>query len=365
MLRISAPSSGRSAQSRSGQACHHFLLSIAVSAPVLLAGCQSAYVLSQGWHQLQLGRQQRPLKEVLGDPQTSAEHAEKLKWVPKVLDFCRDELGLDPGDAYTSYLDTTGTPVSYVVTASHQLALIPYRWRFPFVGKVSYKGYFARDDADAEASRLREQGYDVQVSPVRAYSTLGWFKDPVLSTMLEDDVVELIDLLIHETTHRTVYLPDATSFNESLATHIAYEGTQRFVAKHPDLQPLLAQYEARRRRTKQHRELLFRLRRDLDALFRSQIPDSDKVKQKKALFRTASRAIRTLSSEPSNYELPANNCVILGVARYHEYEEFLTHLQRDVGGHPNQLTAYLVAFAQTGQALPELLNKGKGAVVLP
>ena len=331
--------------------------------PPLLSSCQIGYVVSQGCRQLTLNCDQVPLDSPSLEQALTALEREKLAWITKVVDYCRAELGLDPGDAYSTFLDTGGKPISYVVTAAHPLALVPYRWRFPFVGAVSYKGFFNLEDAEAEVARLLTAGFDAALHPVEAYSTLGWFRDPILSTMLERDLTDLIDLIIHETTHRTIYLEDHTSFNESLATHVAAEGTERFLHAHAELLPLLAEFQARQKRSEQRGALLARLYRDLDALYRSSLPDSRKLALKKALFQTASRADELVRGDSGGDSLPASNALVLAFARYHEFEPVLRELQAKLGGHPRHLTAYLLEFMKAGKPLSDLLRPDRSLTV--
>ena len=333
-----------------------FLCFSFLTCSILLSACQAGYVLRQGWHQLTLGCDQVPLDSPSLEKTLTVAEREKLSWIPRIVEYCREELGLTPGDAYSTFLDTGGKPISYVVTAAHPLALIPYRWRFPFVGVVSYKGYFDVEDARREAVRLASAGFDSAVQPVGAYSTLGWFRDPILSTMLDNDLPELIDLIIHETTHRTIYFDDHTSFNESLATHVAAEGTEHFIRAHPELLPLLPGYRARRSTAAESERLLARLYRDLDALYRSPLPDSTKLSVKGALFKTASRAYELIQGRAEGRVLPASNTSVLAFARYHEFKPLLRKLQEKRGGHPRHLTAYLLEFMRAGRPLAEILH---------
>lgn len=319
-----------------------------------VTGCQMGYVLSQGWRQLSLSDDQVALDSASLDETLTESDRDKLVWIPRILDFCRTELGLDPGDSYTTFLDTGGRPISYVVTAAHPLALLPYRWSFPFVGAVAYKGYFDQADAEKEAARLAEKGFDSRVDPVQAYSTLGWFRDPVLSTMLERDLTELIDLIIHETTHRTIYFDGATEFNESLATYVAREGTLRFLAAHDELRPLIAGYRSERQQAEQVETLLIRLHDDLDAVYRSDLPDKRKLSLKQTLFESASRSYALIRDDPGR-TIPASNTVVLSFVRYHQLVPFLERLTRKFGGHPRDLTAYLLEFERSGRPISELL----------
>jgi predicted aminopeptidase len=318
---------------------------IAAAAP-LLASCQSWYVLSQGVGQLRLLSKQVRLDAPDLEKTATAEEIEMLRWVPEILELARAELALDPGDSYRTYLDTEDAPLSYAVTACHPLALLPYRWSFPFVGQVPYKGYFDEGDANAEADRLRARGLECSVLPVAAFSTLGWFKDPVTTPMLRGGIAELADTLIHETTHRTLYIKGSTSFNESLATHMGREGTIRFLAAHEELRHLLPAYLEARAAAMEREEILLRVRNDLDALYRSPVGDEAKLARKMEIFETASRAQALL--RPGSAAIPASNSALLSFARYHEFEPLLRELQDVLGGEPAALVTHLGSLEDDG-----------------
>ncbi|HVR76259.1 MAG TPA: aminopeptidase [Planctomycetota bacterium] len=319
-----------------------------------MAGCQSGYLLKQGLGQLRLKDDEVPLDSTELSKRISASDSEKLRWVPRILDFCRDGLGLEPGDSYTSYVDTRGKPVSYAVTAAHPLALIPFEWRFPFVGRVPYKGYFDEDAAREEAERLTARGFETRVVSVGAYSTLGWFRDPIFTSMLEGTLADLVDVIIHETTHRTRYFPGSVSFNESLATHIARQGTERFLAAHDDLRADLPEYRARRRAAMERETLLLRLRNDLDALYRAPVEDGAKLRRKAELFATASEAYRQLVGCADKASLPATNAFVLSLSRYHEFEPLLARLQESLGGDPADLMKYLKELPRSINPVPAI-----------
>ena len=307
---------------------------------LLLSGCQAGYVLKQGWGQLSVSRSHLPIDSPQLEETTTPENLQKLRRVPRILEFCREELGLDPGDSYQSYVDTAEEPISFAVMASHPLALIPYQWHFPFVGSVPYKGYFEEKEAHQEAARLEESGFESLVAPVGAYSTLGWFQDPVLSTMLDGNTADLIDIIIHETTHRTIYFAGASSFNESLATHMAREGTLRLLSSSEELRGELPEYLEKKRAHLERETLLLRLQKDLKALYRSAASDTRKRARKSEIFETASAAYRHLLGS-TRASIPASNAFVLSVARYHEYEPLLIRLQERLGGSPADLMTYL------------------------
>ncbi len=334
----------------------------------LFVGCQSGYLIEQGSGQLGLiwGRVDLDDQELLASLED--DERRKLEWAPKILEFARTELGLDPGDSYTTFFDTKGEPITHLVVASERLALIPYEWCFPIVGCVPYKGYFDEDDADAEADRLREQGWDVSVLPASAYSTLGWFSDPVLSDMLDRPFPGFVDVLIHETVHRTLYLPGGTAFNESLATHVAREGTRLFLERHPESasEEDLEAWQRRQRFSRLYEESLARLRDDLDSLFRSDLPDVEKEARKAELLGTTKRTIERLLGRAGLPNL-TNADVILS-DRYHGYVEDFARIQRRVGGHPKNLLSYLARESSEGLArLEELLAEAReeGSPTIP
>ncbi len=132
--------------------------------------------------------------------------------------------------------------VSYAVTAAEKFQLKAFLWKFPLVGEVPYKGFFVRADADEEAAELKRQGYDTLVRGVSAYSTLGWIRDPILSSMLNYRDEDFVNLLIHESIHANIYIKSEADFNEQLATFLGNKGSEAFYAAHPDLKSSAIQY---------------------------------------------------------------------------------------------------------------------------
>lgn len=309
-----------------------------------LHSCQAGYVIRQGLGQFRLSNEQIPLETITKNDALSAEARAKLAWVPRVLEFAVSRLGLDPGDSYQTYVDTAGEPVSYVVSAAAPLALIPYQWQFPFAGRVGYKGFFDLDEARAEKERLEADGFDTLLTPVQAFSTLGWFRDPILSTMLEKDLPDLVDLLIHESVHRTIYFKahaaETTAYNESLASHVAYEGTLLFLAAHEDLKQHLVSYRLSKVRARLTGDVIKDLRVDLHTLYSNTLPDDEKRIAKARLFELASRSYKHLTGD-SEARLPQTNALILAAAAYKELVPRFRELQKALGGDPKELIAYL------------------------
>ena len=192
-----------------------------------LTGC---YLTRQGFRQVELLMSREPIETVLKSNHISPEERQKLILTKDVLHFAKSA-GLNIGSSYTSYVKLEGDAVSYVVQAAKPTATELKNWWFPIVGSVPYLGFFDRDDRDKEAAQLEEQGYEVHRGSVAAYSSLGWFSDPVFSSMLRRSDVELAHLYFHELTHRTVWLGDGVEFNENLAEFVGDVLTQDFFTR--------------------------------------------------------------------------------------------------------------------------------------
>ena len=183
--------------------------------------------------QLRVITNSTPIAEIAEHPRPAdPQRHTRLRFVAAVRDYGRERIGLDVRDQYTCFYDTGGRPLSWNVSASPPDRFEPYLWRFPIVGAVPYKGFFEIDRAQKERSILQSKGLDVSLSQVSAYSTLGFFADPVLSTMLKYSDDSLATLLLHELTHATAYAPGHTDFNESLATFVGRRGSLDFLSEH-------------------------------------------------------------------------------------------------------------------------------------
>ena len=167
---------------------------------------------------------------MIADTATPAALRERLAWIHEVRAFA-SRLGLEVDEQYTSYVEWPGDRVVTTVVATPPGSLEPRPFWFPIVGSVPYKGYFDPERAHGEAERLRADGFDVCEVPVRAYSTLGWFEDPITGPMLRGSDGSLVETLVHELVHATVYLPSEADFNEGVASFIGEEGSVRFFAE--------------------------------------------------------------------------------------------------------------------------------------
>ena len=238
--------------------------------------------------------QRQPIERLLADPSTPETLRGRLRLVEHVRDYGR-QLGLDVGGQYTSYVPWPGDRVLTTLVATRPGEVDAAGFDFPVVGRLPYKGFFDREAADREAADLRGHGLDVCVSPVRAYSTLGWLADPLTEPMLRGGDPQLIETVLHELVHATAFVPDDASFNEGVANFFGREATARYLAQHglagdprsPDELAALQRARTARRRAIARR--MHALREDAAALYASASPGPARVAQRAQLTRDARR----------------------------------------------------------------------------
>src|SRR5580704_11167148 len=209
------------------QTAYLLRLAVIVFAPILLSGCyfaRAAYVEGRIlWNR-------KPIDQVLARKDLSPDVRTKLETVLAVRKFADEKLGENVGGAYSSIAPVDQNAIVYVVMAAPRDSLTPYTWWFPIVGRVPYRGYFDESEATAEASSLEAQGLDTMVRPAVAFSSLGFFDDPLLTNLLKLDRVELAGVIIHELFHRTYYLASDAMFDESAANYVGSAGAVAFFA---------------------------------------------------------------------------------------------------------------------------------------
>jgi predicted aminopeptidase len=195
---------------------------------LLVTGCSPVYVVRAGIEEARILNRRKPIARVIEDPATAAETRRKLRLVLQARDFAQHALDLDAGQSYTTYSWVDSDTLLLVVSASRRDRFQAHTWWFPIVGHVPYKGFFDFDAAHREAARLEQAGYDTYVRPSGAFSTLGWFNDPLLNTLLRYDDVSLVNTIIHELLHNTMFIPGRVSFNESFANFVGERGAIEF-----------------------------------------------------------------------------------------------------------------------------------------
>lgn len=203
----------------------------AVLSAVLLSSCQINYIVKSAYNQFSMMNSQVSLDEALKDPKLTDEQKRKIQLAQKAREFAETELALKPTKNYTKFVLLDRPYVTYVVSAAPKWKLEAYKWHYPIVGSMPYKGFFNEEDAKKEQESLKEENLDTYMRGVSAYSTLGWFKDPLLSSMLQYKDYDLVNTIIHETVHATLYIKHEADFNERMAVFLGNKGAEMFYLK--------------------------------------------------------------------------------------------------------------------------------------
>lgn len=188
-------------------------------------GC---YLSRAGWEEAKILKGRRPIPDVLRDPKTDSATKAKLSLVLDARHFASDSIGLRAKKSFTQYTKLQHDTLVLLVSAAHKDRLTQHTWWFPIVGRVPYKGYFDFDGARNSAQDFERRGYDVYLRPASAFSTLGFFNDPLLSTTLRTDSLNLASTVLHELTHNTFYASGQAIFNESFAEFVGARGASWF-----------------------------------------------------------------------------------------------------------------------------------------
>lgn len=209
------------------------LLLLALFAALLIYGFYHRNLVAYGWAQLKgqvhILTNTIPVEQALADSSLTAVQRDKIEWIGEVVQFGGDSLGLKTGGNYQTFYNSGNKPVLWVVTGCEPFSLSEYKWRFPFLGELGYKGFFEPEKAKIERDKLAQKGFDTDISEVTAWSTLGVFSDPILSEMLKRDSAALAELIIHELTHTTFYISGRGDLNENAATFIGRRGAEKLL----------------------------------------------------------------------------------------------------------------------------------------
>ena len=208
-----------------------FMVLVILLAVVLLTNCKLVgYGITQGLGQLRMVRNAVPIDTLLQDPTYPDSLKQKLLYIKEIRMFAIDSIHLKDSENYNAVYDLKGQPTAYVVQACEKYAMKKYLWKFPVVGKLPYKGFFDLKDAEKEAQRLQQEGYDTRIVNPGGWSTMGWFKDPILSSMLRRNEAFLAELIIHELTHSTVFVKDNSELNENIADYVGENGAKYYLS---------------------------------------------------------------------------------------------------------------------------------------
>jgi predicted aminopeptidase len=208
------------------------IVGIAILLLLGLSGCSTAaYVTRLGIGQAKVLLFSRSNEDVFKDPSVSQETKDRINLLLEVKHYAEGRIGLEKTGNYSRYFEVGSQGLLYVISACPKDSLNPYQWTFPIVGKMSYKGFFRLRDAEKEREKLEKAGYDTCLRKAWAYSTLGWFEDPIFSTMLHQERAVIAQIVIHELTHATLFIEDHLDFNEQMATFIGNQGAIDFFSE--------------------------------------------------------------------------------------------------------------------------------------
>ena len=280
------------------------LLGVSLLVTALLTSCTSLGYYS---HSIKGGlgilTRRRSIESLLADSVTPPELRGRLELVLDIREFAGRELALPIGGSYRSYVDLERPYAVWTVVAAEELSVEPVEWCFLIAGCVSYRGYFSPEKAERFASKLRRKGLETDVGGAAAFSTLGWFSDPVLSSFVDYPEPELAGLVFHELDHPRLYVKDDTTFNESFATVVELEGVRRWLLQ-DGREEALAAYRTVKQRQMEIADLVRSYRERLAEAYTEERSEEWKRARKQELFddlRQAYVDLETSWGEPSRY----------------------------------------------------------------
>jgi predicted aminopeptidase len=299
---------------------------VAAAACAALAGCATlGYYTQAAQGQMELLSDARPIDEWLADPATTPTLRHRLETARQIRRFAVSELGLPDNGSYKNYAALPRPYVLWNVVATPELSLSPLQWCFPVAGCVNYRGYYDKAAAQDYARELRADGNDVEVGGVTAYSTLGWFSDPIISTFINYPDAELARMLFHELAHQVVYVAGDSQFNESFASAVEEEGVERWLGKYgtPAIREAYDRYWSRKR---DFHGLLLAARKDLEQAYKSSLPDAGKRQAKARIFAKLKTDYQVLKQNWGGYAgydkffaEPLSNAHLASIATYSDF----------------------------------------------
>ena len=287
-------------------------------------GSQLGYYAQAVQGQMSLLSEAKPIDRWLSDPGVKDDLKSRLKRVREIRQFAANDLGLPDNGSYKNFADIKRAFVMWNVVATPELSLKPEQWCFPVAGCVDYRGYYDKGAAQSFASGLRARGLDVRVTGVPAYSTLGWFNDPVLSTFIHYPEAELARLVFHELAHQVAYAPGDSQFNESFATTVEELGVERWLAAQGD-DELRESYRSFQHRREGFLNLLDIYRERLTVAYEQPVSDANKRQRKAELMASLQQDYSALKQQWGGYagydrwfNEPMSNAHFALISTYHE-----------------------------------------------
>lgn len=302
------------------------LRGLLIAAPcTLLAACATTYLMQAASGQWHVNRARVPIDTVIADPKTPPQLQARLTRVREAREFASRDLGLPDNQSYRSYADIARPFVVWNVIATPEFSIVPHHWCFPVAGCVAYRGYFHEQAAREFAAAMAQKGYDVTVEGVPAYSTLGRFSDPVLSSMMRYGDDELVAEMFHELAHQLLYVKDDSAFNEAFATTVEDAGLERWLA-YQGTPERMREFLQDQQREEALVRLLGAARRRLAALYATQEPAPVMRAHKRGILEGLADDIHALERRERVAYPPydewvrtgLNNAHLAAVATYYE-----------------------------------------------
>jgi predicted aminopeptidase len=271
------------------------LLALLLTLLTQLAGCAgpSYYAQAISGH-LGLMRSRVPVSDLLADPDTDQELARRLRQTELMRRFAHEQLGLAANGSYSRLAITGREAVTWNVVAAPEFSLEPRLWCFPVAGCVAYRGYFNQDRAAKFADNMERKSFDVMISPATAYSTLGWFEDPLLDTMLRYSDATLAGIIFHELAHARLYVKSDTAFSEAFAGFVEETGVALWLSQTGQTSNNIDEWKNKKRAAIQFKHLIEKSRQQLEDVYASKQPDEAKRRYKKRIFDVLDTQYRAL-----------------------------------------------------------------------
>ncbi len=332
------------------------------------SGCSPVYVARAGWAEMKILAGRRPLDEVINDQRTDEDTRHKLLLARQARAFAIHMLGLNAGDSYTSFTQLKTDTLAWVLSAAYRDRLESKTWWFPIVGRVPYKGYASQKGAEKAQTKLEDEGLDTYLRTTSAFSTLGWFADPLLSSVLRYDDVNLVETVLHELSHNHLFVPGKVQFNESFATFVGRAGAIRFFCGPEDTPQNSPECQAAKKQwsdSQAFSQFLDEFIGELESVYQNPaLTVAEKVLARESLFRDyQNRYGEALSAEAptlvrSFLGRPLNNAILLARRRYfHRLTDFQLFLDQH-GGNLQAAVSALTARAMELDDPFELLPSG-------
>lgn len=333
------------------------ILLFSIHSLLFLSSCSLVYVVKQGVYQVELVAGAEPIYQALRSSTLTPTQRKKLELILDVREFCRTKLQLVADRNYKDVNLAWDKPI-HTVSASYPLQFKPYHWWFPIVGSVPYKGFFDEKDAHREEQKLIAGGFETQKRKISGYSTLGFFSDPVWPSMLTLSDDALIELIIHELAHATVYINNETPFNETFASFVGKMGAiayvhDRFGKDSAQAKKLATYYDE----LEIYRSFFYDLYVKLDEIYQSSHSDNDKKNRKHETLKNAKQAYLATIKNESLKKIDwnqVNNAYLLSFKRYNQDDVVFANLLAAVGGNFSRFIDEVNFYARTGEPFSSL-----------